>query len=244
MSFGTQKRVRHHGPLRPFNECNSCSNVATLCRSTFCQDALGCVGASQRALWKHTGNDLIPPLICLQAPRKHGDEGDVQPHWDHYATWQMTTQAGPQFAALNGDINLIHLHPITARLFGFKSNIAHGTYLVSKAVAAMQHGRHPLTAAVKISNYAVKGIFKQVRSCKLQGPAIHRLFCHHACTLQVRSCCTLRPCQHCSRDQPYCLTLSNAAGSKLVQVVHGLLSAPAAQAKLPLLENMPMAKPP
>lgn len=54
--------------------------------------------------------------------------------------WQLSTQDGPQFAALNGDINFIHLHPILARLFGFKSNIAHGVYLVSKSIAAMQTG--------------------------------------------------------------------------------------------------------
>ncbi|KAL3152095.1 hypothetical protein ABBQ32_001201 [Trebouxia sp. C0010 RCD-2024] len=97
------------------------------------------LAASGETLWEDTST-FLSFGTQKRAPRKHGDEGDVQPHWDHYATWQMTTQAGPQFAALNGDINLIHLHPITARLFGFKSNIAHGTYLVSKAVAAMQHG--------------------------------------------------------------------------------------------------------
>ena len=65
----------------------------------------------------------------------------MQPDWDRSATWQLTTQAGPQFAALNGDINFIHLHPVIARAFGFKSNIAHGTYLTSKAIAAIQQGK-------------------------------------------------------------------------------------------------------
>lgn len=55
--------------------------------------------------------------------------------------WQLSIQDGPQFAALNGDINFIHMHPILARLFGFKSNIAHGVYLVSKSIAAMQTGK-------------------------------------------------------------------------------------------------------
>ena len=84
----------------------------------------------------------MPVSRCLQALKKPIHEGDVQPRWDHCATWQLTTQAGPQFAALNGDINFIHLHPIIARLFGFRSNIAHGMYLISKAIAAMQHGKH------------------------------------------------------------------------------------------------------
>lgn len=80
-------------------------------------------------------------FICLQAPINQFKETDVQPDWDRSATWQLTTQAGPQFAALNGDINFIHLHPVIARAFGFRSNIAHGTYLMSKAIAAIQQGK-------------------------------------------------------------------------------------------------------
>ena len=79
--------------------------------------------------------------MCLQGPTRQVKETDVQPKLDQSVTWPLTTQAGPQFAALNGDINFIHLHPIVARLFGFKSNIAHGTYLMSKAVAAIQQGK-------------------------------------------------------------------------------------------------------
>ena len=37
-----------------------------------------------------------------------------------------------------GDMNPIHLHPVLARLFGFKSNIAHGHLVLSQALAAMQ----------------------------------------------------------------------------------------------------------
>lgn len=79
------------------------------------------------------------PEHHLQATVKHDPEPDVK-SWKASESWYLTTQAGPQFAALNGDINFIHLHPILARLFGFKSNIAHGTYLVSKTIAAMQAG--------------------------------------------------------------------------------------------------------
>ena len=37
-----------------------------------------------------------------------------------------------------GDMNPIHLHPVLARLFGFKSNIAHGHLVLSQALSAMQ----------------------------------------------------------------------------------------------------------
>ena len=37
-----------------------------------------------------------------------------------------------------GDMNPIHLHPVLARLFGFRSNIAHGHLVLSQALSAMQ----------------------------------------------------------------------------------------------------------
>ena len=37
-----------------------------------------------------------------------------------------------------GDMNPIHLHPVLARLFGFKSNIAHGHLVLAQALSAMQ----------------------------------------------------------------------------------------------------------
>lgn len=78
----------------------------------------------------------------MQASKEQRNaEPDVN-SWEASVKWHLTTQAGPQFAALNGDINFIHLHPIIARLFGFKSNIAHGVFLVSKSIAALQRGKH------------------------------------------------------------------------------------------------------
>ena len=77
--------------------------------------------------------------MMLQAGSKASDEpSPAAGSWPHSATWQIGTNAGPRFAALNGDINLIHLSPVLARLFGFPSNIAHGVFLVSKSIAAMQ----------------------------------------------------------------------------------------------------------
>ena len=37
-----------------------------------------------------------------------------------------------------GDMNPIHLHPVLARLFGFKSNIAHGHLVLAQALSAIQ----------------------------------------------------------------------------------------------------------
>ncbi|GIL62242.1 hypothetical protein Vafri_16461 [Volvox africanus] len=56
---------------------------------------------------------------------------------------------------LNGDLNPIHLYPVTSALFGFKRPIAHALFLTGKAEASMRKAglelRYPcvLTAEFK-----------------------------------------------------------------------------------------------
>lgn len=54
--------------------------------------------------------------------------------WQLLSTWNFPIDTGRAYAALNGDINPIHLFPVTAMLFGYKSCIAHGMYSVCKLV--------------------------------------------------------------------------------------------------------------
>ena len=54
--------------------------------------------------------------------------------WEPLSTWDFPVDTGRRYAALNGDINPIHMFPITAKLFGYKSCIAHGMYSVCKLV--------------------------------------------------------------------------------------------------------------
>jgi acyl dehydratase len=39
---------------------------------------------------------------------------------------------------VSGDLNPIHIHPLTARLFGFPSAIAHGMWTKARCLAALQ----------------------------------------------------------------------------------------------------------
>lgn len=55
---------------------------------------------------------------------------DNDPLWEPLATWSFPVDTGRRYALLNGDINPIHLFPITAKIFGYKSCIAHGMYSV------------------------------------------------------------------------------------------------------------------
>ncbi|MFZ4154315.1 MaoC/PaaZ C-terminal domain-containing protein [Streptomyces pseudogriseolus] len=52
--------------------------------------------------------------------------------------WQLPGDLGRRYGAASGDRNPIHLHPFTARLFGFPRAIAHGMWTVARCLAA--HG--------------------------------------------------------------------------------------------------------
>jgi acyl dehydratase len=45
---------------------------------------------------------------------------------------------GRRYAAVSGDRNPIHLHPLTARAFGFPRAIAHGMWLKARTLATIE----------------------------------------------------------------------------------------------------------
>ncbi|WP_425830798.1 MaoC/PaaZ C-terminal domain-containing protein [Streptomyces fractus] len=56
------------------------------------------------------------------------------------AHWRLADDLGRRYAAASGDRNPIHLHPLTARLFGFPRAIAHGMWTVARSLA--EHKAH------------------------------------------------------------------------------------------------------
>jgi acyl dehydratase len=65
------------------------------------------------------------------------------------AIWRVPGDAGRRYAAVSGDRNPIHLHPLTARLFGQPSPIAHGMWLEARCLAALE-GRFPAGCMVDV----------------------------------------------------------------------------------------------
>jgi acyl dehydratase len=51
------------------------------------------------------------------------------------AEWCLAQDVGRRYGAVSGDRNPIHLHPLTARLFGFPRAIAHGMWSVARCLA-------------------------------------------------------------------------------------------------------------
>jgi acyl dehydratase len=66
------------------------------------------------------------------------------------AIWRVPASIGRRYAGVSGDVNPIHLHPLTARVFGFRRAIAHGMWVKARCLAAME-GRLPerVTAEVE-----------------------------------------------------------------------------------------------
>jgi acyl dehydratase len=54
------------------------------------------------------------------------------------ATWQLAGDLGRRYASVSGDYNPIHIHPLSARLFGFPSAIAHGMWTNARCLAALE----------------------------------------------------------------------------------------------------------
>ncbi|MFC4005368.1 MaoC/PaaZ C-terminal domain-containing protein [Prauserella oleivorans] len=65
------------------------------------------------------------------------------------AIWRVPGDIGRRYAEVSGDRNPIHLHPLTAKLFGFKAAIAHGMWSKARVLAAFE-GRLPEAYAVDV----------------------------------------------------------------------------------------------
>ncbi|HEX8857065.1 MAG TPA: MaoC/PaaZ C-terminal domain-containing protein [Thermoleophilaceae bacterium] len=65
------------------------------------------------------------------------------------AIWEIPGDIGRRYAAVSGDRNPIHLHPLTAKLFGMPRPIAHGMWLKARCLAALE-GHLPDAYAVEM----------------------------------------------------------------------------------------------
>lgn len=65
------------------------------------------------------------------------------------AVWDVPGDIGRRYADVSGDRNPIHLHPLSARMFGFPRAIAHGMWMKAHALAAFE-GRIPDAHVVEV----------------------------------------------------------------------------------------------
>ncbi|NPC96175.1 MaoC/PaaZ C-terminal domain-containing protein [Nocardioides sp. zg-DK7169] len=65
-------------------------------------------------------------------------------------TWPLPADLGRRYAAVSGDRNPIHLHPLSAKALGFPRQIAHGMWTMARCVASLEN-RIPDAARVDVS---------------------------------------------------------------------------------------------
>ena len=53
--------------------------------------------------------------------------------------WRLPSDLGRRYARISGDHNPIHLHPLTAKAFGFPRQIAHGMWSMARCVGALEN---------------------------------------------------------------------------------------------------------
>lgn len=100
-------------------------------------DVVTTVTVGEETVWDETTTHLsrgrggaaetsTPVLDTVKAPR-----GVVH--------WHLAGDLGRRYGAVSGDRNPIHLYPLTAKPFGFPTNIAHGMWTKARCLAALQN---------------------------------------------------------------------------------------------------------
>lgn len=101
---------------------------ATFSLITQIEDALG-------LLWEEDST-----LLCRGADIDGQPQGAFEPAplpMTELASWYAPSDIGRQYARVSGDYNPIHLSDASARLFGFPTAIAHGLWIKSRTLAAL-----------------------------------------------------------------------------------------------------------
>jgi acyl dehydratase len=88
--------------------------------------------AGDELVWEESSVNLHRGDGSKDAPRDP-DPPDVPAA----AEWRLAGDLGRRYAGVSGDRNPIHLHGVTAKLFGFPRAIAHGMWAKARCLAAL-----------------------------------------------------------------------------------------------------------
>ena len=89
------------------------------------------------------GNEVVVEALTTYLARQKTAAGSASakapesaaPEYKAAAEWDVSENTGRRYALTSGDFNLIHIHAVTAKAFGFKQAIAHGMWSKAKALS-------------------------------------------------------------------------------------------------------------
>lgn len=115
-------------------------------------DFVTTISSGEQVVWESTSTYLR---------RGAGGDGaatglDLPPAPRGTAVWDLPGDLGRRYAAVSGDLNPIHLYPLTARALGFRRQIAHGMWTKARCVAAIENR---LPDAVRVDVAFKKPVF-------------------------------------------------------------------------------------
>lgn len=102
--------------------------------------------ASGRAIWTENSTILYRQPTG-SGEKKSGGNPPAPEMLPGQATIQAPGNIGFQYGRVSGDMNPIHLHPLTARVFGFPRAIAHGMWSKARCLALLEEAEGPLEHA-------------------------------------------------------------------------------------------------
>lgn len=88
-------------------------------------------------VWEDISTNLARMKTDVPAPAKSKEKKTLPSH-PFKEAWTLVSDLGRRYAGVSGDSNPIHLHPLSAKLFGFKRHIAHGMWTKARSIATLQ----------------------------------------------------------------------------------------------------------
>ncbi len=112
-------------------------------------DAVAEASVGGDVVWTETSTYLRKGAGSSDGGQPARDLPDPPSEDDRSSVWEVPGDTGRRYASVSGDRNPIHLYMVTARLFGFPRQIAHGMWTKARCLAAFE-GRLPDAFTVEV----------------------------------------------------------------------------------------------
>jgi acyl dehydratase len=108
------------------------------------------VSVADEVVWEEVSTNLKRGSGTDSGDRERGKAADPADDLPTAATWRLPGDLGRRYGSVSGDLNPIHIHPLSARLFGFPTAIAHGMWTKARCLAALE-SRLPDAFSVEVA---------------------------------------------------------------------------------------------